>query len=166
MNDTTKNAAAQSGITNLVTLDLQNALDGRRLCENGVGLLEETGTSTWQSPGAVDRSEWVSQIRTATTIVGPYQLQEGSHAELLGPAGDAQLPAPRLQRRRRPRRSLRAGRERPQRPRGAADGASVGPKRRSRSALRTTETLENAIARPASSGFSRPAAASGIAATL
>jgi hypothetical protein len=84
MNDTTKNAAAQSGITNLVTLDLQNALDGRRLCETGVGLLEETGTSTWQSPGAVDRSEWVSQIRTATTLVGPYQLQEGSHASYWG----------------------------------------------------------------------------------
>ena len=39
-------------------------------------------------------------------------------------------------------------------------------KRRSRSALSTTETLESAIARPAISGLSRPAAASGRAATL
>lgn len=84
MNDTTKNAVTQSGLTNAVTLDLQYALDGRRLCEKGVGLLEETGTSTWQSAGAADRSEWVSQIRTATTIVGPYQLQEGSHASYWG----------------------------------------------------------------------------------
>ena len=61
-------------------LDLQNALDGRRLCENGVGVLEEVGVPSWTSPGAVDRTEWVSQIRTATTIFGPYQLQEASHA--------------------------------------------------------------------------------------
>jgi hypothetical protein len=40
------------------------------------------------------------------------------------------------------------------------------PNRRSRSALATTETLENAIASPASSGLSSPAAASGSAATL
>ncbi len=81
MNGSVRNGAAQAGVP---VLDLQNALDGRRLCETGVGLLEETGTSTWQSPGAVDRSEWVSQIRTATTIVGPYQLQEGSHASYWG----------------------------------------------------------------------------------
>ena len=49
-----------------------------------MGLLEEAGLATWQSQGAVDRSEWVSQIRTATTIFGPYQLQEGSHASYWG----------------------------------------------------------------------------------
>ncbi len=84
MNGSVRNGAAQSGITNLVLLDLQNALDGRRLCEAGVGLLEERGIATWQSPGAVDNTEWVSQIRTATTIFGPYQLQEGSHASYWG----------------------------------------------------------------------------------
>ena len=45
-------------------------------------------------------------------------------------------------------------------------GTTDQRKRRSRSALATTETLENAIAAPASSGLSRPAAASGSAATL
>jgi hypothetical protein len=84
MNGSVRNGAAQAGIGNLVVLDLQNALDGRRLCETGVGLLEESNLATWQSSGAVDRSEWVSQIRTATTIVGPYQLQEGSHASYWG----------------------------------------------------------------------------------
>ena len=39
-------------------------------------------------------------------------------------------------------------------------------KRRSRSALATTETLESAIAAPAITGLSKPAAASGSAATL
>src|SRR5688500_1663193 len=77
-------ALARAAMPNLVVLDLQNALDGRRLCETGVGLLEETGLASWQSAGAVDRTEWVSQIRTATTIVGPYQLQEGSHSSYWG----------------------------------------------------------------------------------
>jgi hypothetical protein len=84
MNGSVRNGAAASGITNLVVLDLQNSLDGRRLCESGVGLYEEVGLANWQSAGAVDRTEWVSQIRTATTIFGPYQLQEGSHASYWG----------------------------------------------------------------------------------
>jgi hypothetical protein len=84
MNNSVRNGAAQSGLTNVVTLDLVDSLVGRRLCENTVGLLEETGTATWQSPGAVDRSEWVAQIRTVTTIVGPYQLQESGHASYWG----------------------------------------------------------------------------------
>jgi hypothetical protein len=84
MNSTTRNAATQSGIPNLVTLDLQNSLVGRRLCETGVGVLEETSTASWQSPGAVDRSEWVNQIRTTSTITGPYQLQEDGHANYWG----------------------------------------------------------------------------------
>ena len=84
MNGSVRNGAAAAGLGNLVTLDLQNALDGRRLCESGVGVLEEVGIASWTSPGAVDRTEWVSQIRTATTIVGPYQLQEASHASYWG----------------------------------------------------------------------------------
>jgi hypothetical protein len=84
MNSTTKNAAATSELPNVEVLDLQNALDGRRLCENTVGLLEEVGLGSWQSPGAVDRTEWVAQIRTVTTLVPPYQLQEASHASYWG----------------------------------------------------------------------------------
>jgi hypothetical protein len=85
MNGSVRNGAAQAGISNLVVLDLQNALDGRRLCESGgVWLIEEAGLASWQSAGAVDRTEWVSQIRTATTIFGPYQLQEGGHASYWG----------------------------------------------------------------------------------
>jgi hypothetical protein len=84
MNRTTTNAAAQSGLSNVVTLDLRDALAGRRLCENTVGLLEEVGLSSWQSAGAVDRTEWVAQIRTTSTITGPYQLQEDGHASYWG----------------------------------------------------------------------------------
>lgn len=84
MNDAARNGAARSGLTNYVVLEMTHALDGRRLCENTVGLLEERGIANWQSPGAVDNTEWVSQVRTVTTIVGPYQLQEGMHPSWWG----------------------------------------------------------------------------------
>lgn len=84
MNDSIKNGAAQTGLTNVKVLDMQSALVGRRLCENTVGLLEEKGVNTWQTQGAVDKTEWVSQIRTSSTISGPYQLQEGGHPNYWG----------------------------------------------------------------------------------
>ncbi|HEV7806133.1 MAG TPA: hypothetical protein VGO80_09955 [Solirubrobacteraceae bacterium] len=84
MNATTRNAAATSGLANVRVLDLQPALDGRRLCENTVGLLEEQGLASWTDPRAVDRTEWVAQIRTTSTILGPYQLQESSHVSYWG----------------------------------------------------------------------------------
>ena len=84
MNRTTTNAVAQSGLPNTRVLDLRDSLVGRRLCENTVGLLEEAGVATWQSNKAVDKTEWVSQIRTTSTIGGPYQLQEDGHASYWG----------------------------------------------------------------------------------
>jgi hypothetical protein len=79
-----KNGAAQSGLTNYELLDDQNALVGRRLCENTVGLLEEKGVANWTVAGAADKTEWVSQVRTATTLFGPYQLQEDAHPNYWG----------------------------------------------------------------------------------
>jgi hypothetical protein len=84
MNRALRDGAAQTGLANIVLLDNVRLLDGRRLCETGVGLLEEVGLATWQSAGAADRTEWVSQIRTLTTIFGPYQLQEGIHPSYWG----------------------------------------------------------------------------------
>lgn len=84
MNQAARNGAARSGAPNVVVLEMADALNGRRLCENTVGLLEERGIASWQSPGAVDQTEWVSQIRTVTTIFGPYQLQESLHPSWWG----------------------------------------------------------------------------------
>jgi hypothetical protein len=82
LNSTIRNAVA--GMSNVQILEMESALVGRRLCENTVGLLEEKGVSTWQSPGAVDKSEWVHQVRTITTLFPPYQLQESAHPNYWG----------------------------------------------------------------------------------
>ena len=84
INNSVRNGAAQTGLTNLVTLDDSAALVGRRLCENTVGLLEEKGVANWTVPGAADKTEWVSQIRTTSTLFGPYQLQEDAHPSYWG----------------------------------------------------------------------------------
>jgi len=72
-------AAAEAGLTNMKTMELASAFNGRRLCENTVGLLEEKGLSSWTSPGAVDKTEWINQIRTVTAIFPPYEIQEDLH---------------------------------------------------------------------------------------
>ncbi len=84
LNSTVRNAAAATGLPNLKVFEAQNALVGHRLCENTDGLLEEQGLASWHSAGAADRSEWVSQIRTTTTLFGPYQLQEDAHPSYWG----------------------------------------------------------------------------------
>jgi hypothetical protein len=83
-NSTIDNAVTQSGLTNVKVLDMQNALVGHRLCEKTDGLLEERGIPSWRSTGAVDASEWVEQIRTVTTLLPPYQLQEDGHPDYWG----------------------------------------------------------------------------------
>ena len=78
------NAVSASGLTNTRILDLRQSLNGRRLCENTVGLLEEKGVASWTSAGAVDKTEWVEQVRTVTAILPPYQIQEDAHASYWG----------------------------------------------------------------------------------
>ena len=84
MNQALTSGITRTGLSNYVVLDMSAALNGHRLCERGVGLLEEVGLTRWTQPGAADRTEWVSQIRTVTTIFGPYQLQEGIHSSYWG----------------------------------------------------------------------------------
>lgn len=84
INATVRGAVADSGVAGARVLDLQSAFNGRRLCENTVGLLEERGLSSWRSAGAVDGSEWINQIRTVTTAVGPYYIQESIHPNYWG----------------------------------------------------------------------------------
>ncbi len=84
LNNTVRNGATQSAMSNVRIFDAATALVGHRLCEKTDGLLEEKGLSSWHSAGAADLSEWVSQIRTTTTLFGPYQLQEDAHPSYWG----------------------------------------------------------------------------------
>ncbi len=83
--DSTELGAANAlGLSNVRTLELASAFNGRRLCEKGVGLLEEEGLSSWRQAGAVDKTEWINEVRTVSTIFGPYEVQEDIHPNYWG----------------------------------------------------------------------------------
>ena len=85
INSAVTGAISQSGLTNTRTLNLTATYNGRRLCESGVGLYEEVGLTSWTQAGAVDRTEWVNQIRTVTTAgSSPYYIQESLHPNYWG----------------------------------------------------------------------------------
>jgi len=86
INNTVTGAISQAGISNAAVLNLANTYAGRRLCESGVGLYEEVGIANWQSTGAVDKTEWVNQIRTVSTCCSssPYYIQESLHPNYWG----------------------------------------------------------------------------------
>jgi hypothetical protein len=84
INNAVANAAAQAGIAGTKTLNLSSAFNGRRLCENTVGLLEEKGLTYWYQSGASDKTEWVNQIRTVSTCCGNYYIQESFHPNYWG----------------------------------------------------------------------------------
>jgi hypothetical protein len=77
-------AATAAGLTNVKTMDIRSAFNGRRLCEKGVGLLEEVGLKSWKTAGAQDKTEWINQIRTVTTLYEAYELQEDIHPNYWG----------------------------------------------------------------------------------
>lgn len=84
INATVRGAVTSSGVAGAKVLELSSALNGHRLCENAVGLLEEKGLASWQSTGAVDKTEWVDQIRTVSTATGDYYIQESLHPNYWG----------------------------------------------------------------------------------
>lgn len=86
INSTVTGAISQAGISNAKVLNLASTFNGRRLCESGVGLYEEVGLANWQSAGAVDKTEWVNQIRTISTCCSdsPYYIQESLHPNYWG----------------------------------------------------------------------------------
>ena len=84
INNAVFTAAADTGLGNIRTMDLSSAFNGRRLCENTVGLLEEEGLGSWTDPGAENVTEWVNQIRTVTTIDSDYYIQESLHPNYWG----------------------------------------------------------------------------------
>ncbi len=83
INNAVKNAAAANG-SNVKVMDLAASFNGRRLCENTVGLLEEKGLTSWTQANAVNNTEWIAQIRTLSTVFGPYYVQESLHPNYWG----------------------------------------------------------------------------------
>jgi hypothetical protein len=79
INTAVTGAATDSAMTNVKTLNLASAFNGRRLCENTVGLYEEKGLTSWTQAGAVDKTEWINQIRTVSTAGSDYYIQESLH---------------------------------------------------------------------------------------
>ena len=79
INGAVTGAATDSAMTNVKTLNLASAFNGRRLCENTVGLVEEKGFTSWTQAGAVDQTEWINQIRTVSTAGSDYYIQESLH---------------------------------------------------------------------------------------
>ena len=80
-------------------MELSSAFNRHRLCEKGVGLLEEEGLTSWKQAEAVNKTEWINQIRTITAIFPPYEIQEDLHPNYWAQLGAAQLPHAGLQRR-------------------------------------------------------------------
>jgi hypothetical protein len=71
--------AEKTGLTNIKYMQLSSVFNGRRLCEKGVGLLEEEGLTSWTQSGAENKTEWINQVRTVTTLFEPYEIQEDLH---------------------------------------------------------------------------------------
>ncbi len=85
INNSVKNAAASANTSgNVVVLDLAASFNGRRLCENTVNLMENSGRANWSVAGASDSTEWIAQIRTVSTVFGPYFVQESLHPNWWG----------------------------------------------------------------------------------
>ena len=76
------NAANTAG--NVKVMRLDGAFNGRRLCENTVNLMEKTGLGNWTHPSAANSTEWIAQIRTLSTVFGPYYVQESLHPNWWG----------------------------------------------------------------------------------
>lgn len=76
--------AEDAKLPNVQYLQINSAFNGHRLCETGVGLLEEEGLTSWEQEGAVNKTEWISQVRTVSTLYEEYELQEDLHPNYWG----------------------------------------------------------------------------------
>ncbi len=71
--------AEEAGLVNLKEMQISGAFNSHRLCDKGVGLLEEEGLKSWKEAEAVNKTEWFNQVRTVTALSPPYELQEDLH---------------------------------------------------------------------------------------
>ena len=80
-----RTAVTQSGVAGVRVLNMDAATVGHRLCEKNVGTLPmRSPMRNWSDPGAWDKSEWMAQIRTASTVGSSYKVQESFHRSWWG----------------------------------------------------------------------------------
>lgn len=79
INATVKAGFSGAGLSNSKFLDVSSLLAGHELCAKGTKKLNDTALSSWQSPGASDSSEWVNEIRTVSTAMSDYFINESLH---------------------------------------------------------------------------------------
>jgi hypothetical protein len=76
--------AEEAKYPNFAKMEISLAFNGHRLCEKGVGLLEQEGLLSWKETEAVNKSEWFSMIRTplfAPFTSAQYLIQEDLHPD-------------------------------------------------------------------------------------
>ncbi|WP_394939042.1 hypothetical protein [Psychromicrobium sp. YIM B11713] len=84
VNSTVQTGLNQAGLSNASLLNISGLFAQHLLCKTGTKKLNDTNLSSWQSPGAVDVSEWINEIRTVSTAVSDYYIQESLHPNYWG----------------------------------------------------------------------------------
>lgn len=69
---------ASDPVSKIKVVRLDHLLEGRRLCEKGMNVIEHSGVKKWNSPNASDKLEWINQVRTLS-VLGDYELLEDGH---------------------------------------------------------------------------------------
>ena len=102
INSAVTGAAADSGLSNVQTLDLASAFNGRRLCESTVGLYEEKGIASWTRrapstrPSGSTRSAPSDLLRhSPTTSRSRSTRTTGASSPPAAASGRPGTPAPR-----------------------------------------------------------------------
>lgn len=85
INQTVADAVARSGQANVTLMDVSALFDGHRLCEDGVGQLQQTRLRSWRSPGAANDLEWVNELYLKGA---PWQTRESLHPNYWGTAAE------------------------------------------------------------------------------
>ncbi|HYV16143.1 MAG TPA: hypothetical protein VE972_08980 [Conexibacter sp.] len=78
INRAVADAVTATRLANVVPLKLETAFEGRRLCEMGVNLIENTELALGTEAGGADRLEWINQIRIVVLFT-EYFIQESLH---------------------------------------------------------------------------------------
>ncbi|CAN7448150.1 hypothetical protein [Arthrobacter sp. LjRoot14] len=84
INSTISAGIAASGLDGVHTLNVAALFTGHELCADTTKKLNNTALTDWRSAGAADVSEWINEVRTASTVFSDYYIQESLHPNYWG----------------------------------------------------------------------------------